>query len=365
MKFFAVLLTIIFVSSCSTTIPVKVRKPAELNIGSARTIAVMDFDFRGSWDFDAGDKDSKKALGAFMKAIEKQNKKLNPKTAYPGKNVSDHLVAKLVQNGYYTVIERSKMDEILNEQSLSLSGLVDDEQVVQVGNMIGAQALITGSGTYSVKDIGEWEKYKEKKKNKDGKKVTIEKERYNIVRHVNTQITFRIIDVSTGSVIASKNNKASNKSNSWKYKSSGKNESAAAKGLKDWKPIVADQVSKILDKTIKQIAPHTVTQKREIEEGESKKMKSALEYAKRDLWDEAKEIWDKVSAAKKTKKEDRIAATYNLGLFYEVFGFLNDAEIYYEKAYKLSSDSKYLDAKARVKKRRKEVEKLRMQEERE
>ena len=322
--------------ACSTTIPVKVRKPAELNIGSARTIAVMDFDFIGSWDFSAGEKDSKKPLGALAKAIAKKNKKLNPEKAYPGSNVSEQFVAKLVQNGYYTVIERSQIDEILKEQSLSLSGLVDEEQVVQVGNMIGAQALITGSGTYSVKDVGEWEKYKEKKKNKDGKKVSVEKERYNIIRHVSTQITFRVIDVNTGSVIASKTNKASNKSKSWKYKSSGKDESAAAKGLKDWKPIVTGLVSNILDKTVRQIAPHTVTQKREIEEGESKKMKSALEYAKRDLWDEAKEIWEKVLAAKKTKKEDRIAATYNMGLFYEIFGFFNDAEIHYEKAYKLS-----------------------------
>jgi len=348
-------------SACSTTIPVKVRKPAELNIGSARTIAVMDFDFTGSWDFSAGEKDSKKALSVFAKAIAAKNKKLHPAKAYPGKSISEQFIAKLVQNGYYTVIERSKIDAILQEQSLSLSGLVDEDQVVQVGNMIGAQALITGSGTYSVNDVGEWEKYKEKKKNKDGKKVTIEKERYNIVRNVSTQITFRVIDVNTGSVIASKTNKASNKSKSWKYKSSGKNESAAAKGLKDWKPIVTGLVSKILDKTVRQIAPHTVTQKREIEEGESKKMKSALEYAKRDLWDEAKEIWDKVLAGK-PKKDDRIAATYNLGLFYEIFGFFNDAESHYEKAYKLSKDSKYLDAKARVKKRRKEVEKLRQQE---
>ena len=355
------LIFLFLLGACSTTIPVKVRKPAELNIGSVRTLAVMDFDFIGSWDFSAGEKSSKKPLSVFAKAIAKKNKKLNAKRAYPGVNVSEQLVEKLVQNGHYTVIERSKINEILKEQSFSLSGLVDEGQAVRVGSMIGAQALITGSGTYYVKDSGEWETYIEKKKNKAGKKIKIEKERFNITRHVSVQITFRIIDVSTGSVIASKTNKSSNKSKLWKFKSSGKNESAAVKGLKDWKPIVANLVSNILDKTVRQIAPHTVTQKREIEEGESKKMESALEYAKRDLWEEAKEIWEKVLAGK-SKKADRIAATYNLGLFYEIFGFFNRAENYYEKAYKLSNDSKYLDAKAHVKKRRKEVEKLRLQE---
>ncbi len=363
-KITKLLLFLLLLTACTTTIPVKVRKPAEMNIGSARTIAVMDFDFIGDWDFSAGENDSKKISGAVLSAMARKNKKYNPKKAYPGNNVSEQFIAKLVQNGYYTVIERSKIDDILKEQSLSLSGLVNEEQVVQVGNMIGAQALITGSGSYSVKDEGEWEKYTKTKKNKEGKKVKVEKERFNITRHVNAQITFRIIDVSTGSVIASKTNKSSNKSNLSKYKSTGKDESAAEKGIKDWKPIVADLVSKVLDQTVRQIAPHTVTQKREIEEGESKKMKSALEYAKRDLWDEAKEIWEKVLVAKKVEKDDRIAATYNLGLFYEIFGFFDDAENYYEKAFKLSKDSKYLDARARIKKRRKEVEKLRMQEER-
>jgi curli biogenesis system outer membrane secretion channel CsgG len=356
---------IIFATACTTIIPVKVRKPAELNIGSARTIAVMEFDFLGSWDFSAGDKNSDNLKQAIVNAIakKKDRKPLQPKAAYPGVYVSNELVAKLVQNGYYTVIERSKINDVLKEQSLTLSGLVDEEQAVEIGNMIGAQALITGSGSYSVKDEGEWETYTEKKKNKDGKKVKVKKKRYNITRHVSAQITFRIIDVNTGSVVASKTNKASNKSRLWKYRSSGKDEASAAAGLKDWKPIVEGLVSKILDKTVKQIAPHTVTQKREIEEGESKKMKSAVEYAKRDLWEEAKEIWKKVLVSKKSEKEDHIAATYNMGLYFEIFGFFDDAENFYEEAYKLSDDSKYLDARARVKKRRKEVEKLRLQEE--
>jgi curli biogenesis system outer membrane secretion channel CsgG len=353
------LLIISLLAACSTTIPVKVRKPAQLNIGSARTVAVMDFDFTGRWDFSSLEKESKKggALKILARALAKKNKKPDAKKAYPGSNVSNQLVAKLVQNGYYTVIERAKLDQILQEQSLSLSGLVDEDAAVQVGNMIGAQALITGSGSYSVSDEGAWEEYTEKKKNKQGKKVDIKKKRYKITRSVNAQITFRIIDVNTGSIIASKTNKASNN----KHNSKGKNEDAAVKGLKDWKPIVDNLVSNILDNTVRQIAPHTVTQKREIEEGESKQMESALEYAKRDLWDEAKEIWDSV-LEKKSDKEDRIAASHNLGLFYEIFGFFNDAENYYEKAYKLSKDSKYLDAKSRVKKRRKEVEKLRLQE---
>lgn len=355
--------SIVLFYACSTTIPVKVRKPAELSVGSARTIAVMDFDFTGSWDFSAGEKNTTKLKQALARALTKGNKKLpDPKTAYPGSKVTDLLIAKLVENQYYTVIERSKIEEILKEQSLSLSGLVNEQQAVTVGNLIGAQALITGSGSYSVKDEGEWEKYKEKVKNDEGKKVEVEKERYNIYRIVDVNITFRIIDVNNGSIIASKTNHASNSSSKRRYKGTGKDEANAAKSLPDWNPIVTDLVNQVLTRTVQQIAPHTVTEKREIEEGDSKKMETALEYAKRDLWDEAKAIWQEVADKKKSEKEDKIAATYNIGLYYEVFGFLDDAESYYQKAFELSKDSKYLDARARIKKRREELKKLQQQE---
>ena len=92
------------------------------------------------------------------------------------------------------------------------------------------------------------------------------------------------------------------------------------------------------------------------------KMETALEYAKRDLWDEAKEIWLDVINKKKSGKDDKVSATYNMGVYYEVFGFLDDAEIYYQKAFELSKDSKYLDARSRINKRRKDLEKLQQQE---
>jgi len=349
--------------ACTATIPVKVRKPAELNIGSARTIAVMDFDFAGSWDFSAGEHNTKKLEKAIARAVSQGHKKLpDSKTAYPGSKISDQLVAKLVQNQYYTVIERSKIEEILQEQSLSLSGLVSEEQAVTVGNLIGAQALITGSGSYSVKDEGGWEKYTVKEKNSEGKKVDVEKERYAIYRLVNANVTFRVIDVNNGSIIASKTNSASNYAYKKRYMASGKDAEEAAKGLPDWNPIVNGVVSSLTDQIVMQIAPHTIVEKREIEEGESDKMETAMEYARRDLWDEAKTIWENVLKTKKSDKEDKIAATYNLGLYYEVFGFLDDAENYYQAAFKLSKDSKYLDARARINRRREELKKLQQQE---
>ena len=62
------------------------------------------------------------------------------------------------------------------------------------------------------------------------------------------------------------------------------------------------------------------------------------------------------------EQEDKVAATYNIGLYYELIGQLDMAEEYFDKAFKMSGNDDYLDSKARVNRRRKELERLRQQQ---
>ncbi len=62
-----------------------------------------------------------------------------------GGKVSDLLFAHLSQEGDVYLIDRENMGEILQEQGLSLSGMVNPSQAVQVGQLTGAKLLITGS----------------------------------------------------------------------------------------------------------------------------------------------------------------------------------------------------------------------------
>ncbi len=350
------ILTMFVLNHCGTTKQIKVLKPAELDVGAVKTIAVLDFDFTGSWDYgDEGKKPrSFKEFGkVFMQNLFKNQKPPDPETAYPGRIVTDRLVSKLVTNKYYTIIERKEIAKILEEQALSLSGVIDPNRAVEVGRLLGAEGMVMGSGTYSVQDRGKWETYKEKK---------VEKKRYRIYRQVDSQLTFKIVNITTGTIIASKTNRASTGKTNKRYSGTGKDEKEAFKNIPDWHPIVDGQVEQILNRTIKQIAPHYVMERRAIEEGDSDQMEAAVEYAKRDLWDDAKEVWEMVSADPSSEKEDRVAATYNIGLYYELNGLLDVAEEYYDKAFKMSGDSKYLDARARVDRRRKELERLRQQQ---
>lgn len=63
------------------------------------------------------------------------------------KGVSDMLVNQLVQSGSYTVIERSKLDAILQEQNLGASGRVDPSTAAEIGRLLGVETVILGSVT--------------------------------------------------------------------------------------------------------------------------------------------------------------------------------------------------------------------------
>ncbi len=63
------------------------------------------------------------------------------------RGVSDVLVDRLVKDGTFSVIERSRVEAILAEQNLGLSGRLDANTAAQVGRILGVDAVIIGSVT--------------------------------------------------------------------------------------------------------------------------------------------------------------------------------------------------------------------------
>jgi hypothetical protein len=67
--------------------------------------------------------------------------------------VSDLLTNKLVDGGAYTLIERSRIQAVLQEQNLGASGRIDASTAAQVGRILGADAVVMGSITrYNVNE---------------------------------------------------------------------------------------------------------------------------------------------------------------------------------------------------------------------
>jgi curli biogenesis system outer membrane secretion channel CsgG len=61
-----------------------------------------------------------------------------------GAEISEALVALLSGEPGFSMVDRSAMNQTLAEQELTLTGLVNTDQAVQVGRLVGAKILVTG-----------------------------------------------------------------------------------------------------------------------------------------------------------------------------------------------------------------------------
>ena len=68
-----------------------------------------------------------------------------------GNQVSDLLFAGLVENPNLWLVEREEMKKMMDEAELNLSGMVNPNQAIQIGQLTGAKIIVTGS-IFKVKD---------------------------------------------------------------------------------------------------------------------------------------------------------------------------------------------------------------------
>ena len=72
---------------------------------------------------------------------------------YSDINISDYIIGELeynfVNSEKFTIVERKQLDQIRKEQDFQMSGFVSDNSAVSIGNMLGANIVITGELTGS------------------------------------------------------------------------------------------------------------------------------------------------------------------------------------------------------------------------
>jgi curli biogenesis system outer membrane secretion channel CsgG len=112
-----------------------------------------------------------------------------------GKGVADMLVTALVESKKFMVIERTELEQVLNEQGLGQSGLVTPQSAAKVGQLLGAEMLVTGSVT----EFGE----KESKVGGGlgrlgGLNVGVSKKKARVA------VDVRLVNVNTGEIVAAK-----------------------------------------------------------------------------------------------------------------------------------------------------------------
>ena len=66
-------------------------------------------------------------------------------SANDAKALTQRLTSQMIQIGKYTIVERSEMKRLLDEQKFQYSGCVDVKCAVEIGKMLGAKTMVVGS----------------------------------------------------------------------------------------------------------------------------------------------------------------------------------------------------------------------------
>lgn len=108
-----------------------------------------------------------------------------------GKPVKNY--QKGARTNVYSLVERSELDKVLKEQNISNSGLIDDSQAAEIGKLLGIDAMLTGSVSYTSKDEQKTLTYTDQNGNKHYS--------YCTTRTVTAEGHLKIINVNTGQII--------------------------------------------------------------------------------------------------------------------------------------------------------------------
>jgi curli biogenesis system outer membrane secretion channel CsgG len=102
-----------------------------------------------------------------------------------GTSASDILITELAKSGKFIVVERDKMNTIMSEQKLGMTGAIDPTTAAKVGKILGLNAIVTGA----ISQFGE---------ETEGSEYLITQSKSQIVK---CTVDIRVVDAETGQVL--------------------------------------------------------------------------------------------------------------------------------------------------------------------
>lgn len=110
-----------------------------------------------------------------------------------GEAVSDKVITQLARTNQFILLERAKIEKILEEQALGQSGLISEATQAQAGQLLGVQGLVTGVVTEFVEQF-------------ESGKIGQKKEKWSFQLNATiarVAIRYKLVDVITGRVVFS------------------------------------------------------------------------------------------------------------------------------------------------------------------
>lgn len=265
--------------------------------------------------------------------------------------VSGLLTTELAKSGKFQVIERAELERIMKEHALEMSGVMDEQTAHECGLIVKVSALIFGevsafeaedkdgarttrttswTGDYKRDAAGNiiyWRSANGQLIPQKDYRENLQSEPY-LIRTAFVGTNFRIVDVATGQLVASK--------------TARKSYSATAEGLAEIeklpaKPEILDELAEqAVHEFLIEIVPHYTQHTMKLEKGN----KVGIELAQSGLWPKAQEAFaDEVKI-----HPNRPEAHYNLGVTLEAQGKLKEAENEYVAALVLKPKDLYAQA---------------------
>lgn len=229
----------------------------------------------------------------------------------------------------YTVIEREQMEKILQEQRLSISGVIDEKTAASVGAILGLDAIIIGNVNYEEKTTSSLKEQFLSDVKMDCR-----------LRTVTTTASMKLIDVSTAEIIGM--------DNASYYKTDEKCDEEKA-NLASTTTLLNITLKSIAFRFVNYFSPSYGMVEIELEKIKIKELKKQFEegvtfFEKGEI----DRVYPYFQAIYDIDNYNPSTA-YNLGVLYEIVGSYEDALRLYEEAYSLNSNSDtYFNAKKRA-----------------
>lgn len=259
-----------------------------------------------------------------------------------GQDLTNALTSELFNNNKYEVLDRANLDQVMAEHRLSASGVMDENTAVQLGNIIGASALITGNSNTKI-ETG----------SKRGKPYRDSYGKYSQTFYLQAQAkakaTLKVIDLQTGKILAVKNLSDA------KY-----DENSATN---EWPPrpdseiLKEEAISTIASEFMKAIAPYKAYVSVNFGSPATPTGENGVKLAKNGLWSDALVAFRSEAESNPNNAE----SLYNLGLAYQYTQDYNKAIECFKKCNQIKVDDKYIEGIRNVKNMQRDQQRLKQQ----
>jgi tetratricopeptide (TPR) repeat protein len=228
---------------------------------------------------------------------------------------------------YFTIIGRNDFEKIIEEQKLQNSGLVEPGTAVRVGELIGAQAIISGNVGSATSEDSYFYEERVKCANKKCSELTYYKVRCK-KRVVGLSAELRIVDVQKGDMIF-----ADRLSRSAEYKHCSDDSRALPSREMAAQRLSVDMANSFTYR----LTPHYKTFKvalleepdLDYNDKQDELLEVSLKYIEQGRFDKAEQFLSELIDATASQS---YVAFYNLGVIKEAQGNYKEAKEYYEYA---------------------------------